>query len=126
MKNEFVIETDLAVVIRRNCGCFWKFYFEIETDDMAIDSDRDRCATHKNGIEGDIEAANQAWKRANHIRLSVRTACEVEKEMRQRAADFFCDKNGNSKVPNDYFCECAGVTTEGVRDLILAIPLSDE
>jgi hypothetical protein len=70
-KNEFVVETDLAVVVRRDCGCFWKFYFEIETDDMAIDSDRDRCVAHKSGMDGDIEASAKAKRQADYIRLKV-------------------------------------------------------
>jgi hypothetical protein len=74
MKPEFTTETDLAVVVHRDCGCFWKFYFEIETDGMPVDSDRDRCAAHKSGLDGDFEAAEMAKRKAGFIRLKVRAS----------------------------------------------------
>lgn len=74
MKPEFTTETDLAVVVRGDCGCFWKFYFEIETEGMAVDSDYDRCKTHKGGIDGSFEAARLAKARADEIRLKVRAS----------------------------------------------------
>jgi len=62
------------VVVNRDCGCFWKFYFEIETDGLAVDSERDRCETHKRGIDGDFEAALLARERADRIRASAKNS----------------------------------------------------
>jgi hypothetical protein len=67
---KLTVSTDLAIVVNGDCGCFWKFYFELETSALWVDSDCEPCYAHKNQAQM-IEASNLAKAEATRIRSKL-------------------------------------------------------
>jgi hypothetical protein len=72
-------EVDLAIVVRAECGCFGKWYYEAENiDALAVDSDIDFCrsATSEHRLQFTREASKAAKNKADEIRNIWKTKSE--------------------------------------------------
>lgn len=71
-KTGLKVYVDLAIVVRRECGCFAKFYYELDAKvgTKHVDQDYDFCpANHRQEFLGDAQKA--ALEEADKIRRKV-------------------------------------------------------